>query len=47
MYFKNFDKGSAFVTAEDLLREKLILVGTVNGIVLEYSDTKDLLAALD
>jgi hypothetical protein len=45
MYFKNLDKGSAFVTAEDLQREKIILVGTENGVVFEYSDTNDLLAA--
>lgn len=45
LYFKSHGNGGAFITAQDLMRGKLSLVGTENGQVFEFANTDELLAA--
>ncbi len=45
LHFKNYDKGFAFMTIQDLLGGKLSLTDKENGQVFEFADVDELLNA--
>lgn len=45
LHFKNHDSRGGFITAQDLICEKLSLTDKENGQVSEFANTDELLAA--